>query len=41
MQGLCYPFLFSKTVGSISNDYEKMTMDERGHMAAKFNNSVR
>ncbi|KJH48634.1 STAT protein, DNA binding domain protein [Dictyocaulus viviparus] len=29
----------SKTVGSISNDYEKMTMDERGHMAAKFNNS--
>ncbi|PIO71219.1 STAT protein, DNA binding domain protein [Teladorsagia circumcincta] len=28
-----------KTVGSISNDYEKMTMDERGHMAAKFNNS--
>ncbi|EPB67450.1 STAT protein, DNA binding domain protein [Ancylostoma ceylanicum] len=30
---------YAKTVGSISNDYEKMTMDERGHMAAKFNNS--
>ncbi|VDK83147.1 unnamed protein product, partial [Cylicostephanus goldi] len=28
-----------KTVGNISNDYEKMTMDEKGHMAAKFNNS--
>uniref|UniRef100_A0A158PBV6 SH2 domain-containing protein n=1 Tax=Angiostrongylus cantonensis TaxID=6313 RepID=A0A158PBV6_ANGCA len=28
-----------KSVGSISNDYEKMTMDERGHMTAKFNNS--
>ncbi|CAJ0937288.1 unnamed protein product, partial [Mesorhabditis belari] len=28
-----------KTVGSISNDFEKMMMDEKGHMAAKFNNS--
>ncbi|CAD6191338.1 unnamed protein product [Caenorhabditis auriculariae] len=28
-----------KTVGTISNDFEKMTMDERNHMAAKFNNS--
>lgn len=28
-----------KVVGSISNDFEKMTMDERGHLAAKFNNS--
>lgn len=30
-----------KTVGSISNDFEKLTLDEKGHMAAKFNNSVR
>jgi hypothetical protein len=29
-----------KTVGSISNDFEKLTLDERNHMAAKFNNSV-
>uniref|UniRef100_A0A914GW51 Signal transducer and activator of transcription n=1 Tax=Globodera rostochiensis TaxID=31243 RepID=A0A914GW51_GLORO len=28
-----------KTVGSISNDFEKLVLDERGHMAAKFNNS--
>lgn len=30
-----------KTVGTISNDFEKLTHDEKGHMAAKFNNSVR
>uniref|UniRef100_A0A1I8A4R3 Signal transducer and activator of transcription n=1 Tax=Steinernema glaseri TaxID=37863 RepID=A0A1I8A4R3_9BILA len=29
----------SKTVGSISNDFEKLTLDDKGHMAAKFNNS--
>lgn len=29
----------NKTVGSISNDFEKLTMDERGHLSAKFNNS--
>ncbi|KAF1756022.1 hypothetical protein GCK72_012475 [Caenorhabditis remanei] len=29
----------NKTVGTISNDFEKLTMDERGHLAAKFNNS--
>ncbi|KAL3076275.1 hypothetical protein niasHS_013546 [Heterodera schachtii] len=28
-----------KTVGSISNDFEKLMLDERGHMASKFNNS--
>ncbi|KAI1708376.1 STAT protein, DNA binding domain-containing protein [Ditylenchus destructor] len=28
-----------KTVGSISNEFEKLTLDEKGHMAAKFNNS--
>lgn len=28
-----------KTVGAISNDYEKLTLDDKGHMAAKFNNS--
>uniref|UniRef100_A0A914Y297 Signal transducer and activator of transcription n=1 Tax=Panagrolaimus superbus TaxID=310955 RepID=A0A914Y297_9BILA len=28
-----------KTVGTISNDFEKLTHDEKGHMAAKFNNS--
>ncbi|KAK0399041.1 hypothetical protein QR680_002880 [Steinernema hermaphroditum] len=28
-----------KTVGSISNDFEKLTLDDKGHMAAKFNNS--
>uniref|UniRef100_A0A914W282 Signal transducer and activator of transcription n=1 Tax=Plectus sambesii TaxID=2011161 RepID=A0A914W282_9BILA len=28
-----------KTVGGISNDYEKLTLDDKGHMAAKFNNS--
>ncbi|CAD5219374.1 unnamed protein product [Bursaphelenchus okinawaensis] len=31
--------IFRKTVGSISNDFEKLTFDERGHMSAKFNNS--
>jgi len=29
-----------KIVGSISNDLEKLILDERGHMSAKFNNSV-
>ncbi|ULT93174.1 hypothetical protein L5515_010141 [Caenorhabditis briggsae] len=29
----------NKQVGSISNDFEKLTMDERGHLSAKFNNS--
>ncbi|CAN99759.1 Signal transducer and activator of transcription 1 [Caenorhabditis elegans] len=29
----------NKTVGTISNDFEKLTMNERGHLAAKFNNS--
>lgn len=28
-----------KIVGSISNDLEKLILDERGHMSAKFNNS--
>ncbi|KAL7073899.1 hypothetical protein ACQ4LE_006523 [Meloidogyne hapla] len=28
-----------KMVGSISNDLEKLILDERGHMSAKFNNS--
>ncbi|VDM94910.1 unnamed protein product [Thelazia callipaeda] len=28
-----------KTVGSISNDFEKMTTDDKGHMSAKFSNS--
>uniref|UniRef100_A0A7E4VN95 Signal transducer and activator of transcription n=1 Tax=Panagrellus redivivus TaxID=6233 RepID=A0A7E4VN95_PANRE len=28
-----------KTVGTISNDFEKLTLDEKCHMAAKFNNS--
>ncbi|GMR46243.1 hypothetical protein PMAYCL1PPCAC_16438, partial [Pristionchus mayeri] len=28
-----------KTVGTISNEYEKINMDERGHMVCKFNNS--
>ncbi|CAB3410037.1 unnamed protein product [Caenorhabditis bovis] len=28
-----------KPVGTISNDYEKIVMDERGHMSGKFNNS--
>ncbi|KAI6175617.1 Signal transducer and activator of transcription [Aphelenchoides bicaudatus] len=28
-----------KTVGSISNDFEKMVFDEKGHLSAKFNNS--
>ncbi|CAI4231884.1 unnamed protein product [Auanema sp. JU1783] len=28
-----------KSVGSISNDFEKMTMDELNHFSAKFNNS--
>lgn len=31
---------FSKTVGSISNDFEKITTDDKGHMSAKFSNSV-
>uniref|UniRef100_A0A0M3J8D7 Signal transducer and transcription activator (inferred by orthology to a D. melanogaster protein) n=1 Tax=Anisakis simplex TaxID=6269 RepID=A0A0M3J8D7_ANISI len=29
-----------KPVGSISNDFEKLTTDDKGHMSAKFNNSV-
>uniref|UniRef100_A0A0R3QIF8 STAT_bind domain-containing protein n=1 Tax=Brugia timori TaxID=42155 RepID=A0A0R3QIF8_9BILA len=29
-----------KTVGSISNDFEKITTDDKGHMSAKFSNSV-
>lgn len=33
-------FIFRKTVGTISNEDEKMMMDERGHMLCKFNNSV-
>lgn len=32
--------VFSKTVGSISNDFEKITTDDKGHMSAKFSNSV-
>uniref|UniRef100_A0A0R3RLI8 SH2 domain-containing protein n=1 Tax=Elaeophora elaphi TaxID=1147741 RepID=A0A0R3RLI8_9BILA len=28
-----------KTVGSISNDFEKITTDDKGHMSAKFSNS--
>uniref|UniRef100_A0A915B8H5 Signal transducer and activator of transcription n=3 Tax=Parascaris univalens TaxID=6257 RepID=A0A915B8H5_PARUN len=28
-----------RSVGSISNDFEKLTMDDKGHMSAKFNNS--
>ncbi|CAL2038733.1 unnamed protein product [Caenorhabditis brenneri] len=28
-----------KSVGTISNEFEKLTMDERGHLSAKFNNS--
>ncbi|VDK71707.1 unnamed protein product [Onchocerca ochengi] len=28
-----------KTVGFISNDFEKITTDDKGHMSAKFNNS--
>uniref|UniRef100_A0A0N5A4G7 SH2 domain-containing protein n=1 Tax=Parastrongyloides trichosuri TaxID=131310 RepID=A0A0N5A4G7_PARTI len=28
-----------KSVGNISNDFEKLTMDDKGHMSAKFNNS--
>lgn len=37
-----YLFLlfFSGTVGSISNDFEKLTLDDKGHMSAKFNNTV-
>ncbi|CEF71220.1 SH2 domain and p53-like transcription factor, DNA-binding domain and EF-hand domain pair and STAT transcription factor, DNA-binding, subdomain and STAT transcription factor, all-alpha domain and STAT transcription factor, DNA-binding domain and STAT transcription factor, coiled coil domain-containing protein [Strongyloides ratti] len=28
-----------KSVGNISNDYEKLTLDDKGHMSARFNNS--
>uniref|UniRef100_A0AC35U535 SH2 domain-containing protein n=1 Tax=Rhabditophanes sp. KR3021 TaxID=114890 RepID=A0AC35U535_9BILA len=28
-----------KSVGTISNDSEKLTLDDKGHMSAKFNNS--
>lgn len=33
-------YFFRKTVGSISNDFEKLTLGKKGHMSAKFNNSV-